>query len=150
KNDEVLQTVIEGDLCSQPTLSRMENSVDRKVIWKLCHWWVDRYVSRLSRKQTEVIIDIDSTDDPTHGSQQLSLFHAYYYQFQYDQLFYIDGKTGEVILPVLRPGNSHTARWSVHILGMIVDKIRARFPQMRIVIRAILRPGFTSWWRKRN
>jgi len=136
RNDPVLQTVIDGEVCSQPTLCRMENSVDRHTIWKLSHWWVDRYVSRLSKNQKEVIIDVDSTDDPTHGAQQLSFFNGYKWQFQLDQLFYIDGQSGEVILPVLRPGNSHTARWSVHILGMIVDKIRARFSDMRIVIRA--------------
>lgn len=140
--DPVLQTVIGGELCSQPTLCRMENSIDRNTIWRLCEWWVDRYVSRISSKRKEIVIDIDSTDDPTHGGQQLSFFHGYTWQFQLDELFFIDGDTGEVILPVLRPGNSHTARWSVHILSIIVDKIRARFPDIKIVIRAD--SGFSS------
>lgn len=135
-DDPVLGLVVRGAPCSQPTLSRMENSMTRQTIFQLCHWWVDRYVAGLDEDRKEVVIDIDSTDDPTHGKQQLSLFHAYTWQFQYDQLFYIDGDTGQVILPVLRPGNSHTARWSVKLLGMIVDKIRARFPQIPIVIRA--------------
>ncbi len=130
------KTAIGGELCSQPTLSRMENTADRNLIWELSHWWADRYVKRLSPQREEVVIDIDSTDDPTHGAQQLFLFHGYYGQHQYDELFYIDGQSGEVILPVLRPGNSHTARWSVHILRILVEKIRARFPEMRIVIRA--------------
>jgi len=136
KEDPVLETAIEGELCSQPTLCRMENTMNRDTIWSLCHWWADRYVANLSADRKEIIIDIDSTDDPTHGGQQLSLFHGYYRQVQYDQLFLLDGTTGEIILPVLRPGNSHTARWAVHILEVIVDKIRTRFPAMRIVIHA--------------
>lgn len=136
KEDPVLQVAIGGDLCSQPTLCRMENTINRATVWQLCHWWADRYVSNLAPGRKEIVIDIDSTDDPTHGGQQLSMFHAYTWQFQYDQLFLIDGTTGEVILPVLRPGNSHTARWAVPILSVVIDKIRSRFPEMRIVVRA--------------
>jgi hypothetical protein len=60
---------------------------------------VDRYVSRISCKRREIVID--PTDDPTHGGQQLSFFHGYTWQFQLDELFFIDGETGLVILAPL-------------------------------------------------
>src|SRR5690606_17551400 len=115
--------------------SRFENRMDRHIIYNLCSAWVDRYVSSLEGR-TEIIIDVDSTDDPTHGHQQLSLFHGYYGQHMYHQLFFHDGDTGQIILPVLRPGNSHSNRWFVSILKRIVRRIRATYPQMSITIRA--------------
>lgn len=135
KHDPVFKDILAGELASQPTLSRFENRMDRHIIYNLCSAWVDRYVSSLEGR-TEIIIDVDSTDDPTHGHQQLSLFHGYYGQHMYHQLFFHDGDTGQIILPVLRPGNSHSNRWFVSILKRIVRRIRATYPQMSITIRA--------------
>ena len=96
---------------------------------------MDRYVTSLAGRQ-ELIIDIDSTDDPTHGSQQLSMFNGYYGQFMYNALFFHDGQTGQIIVPVLRPGNSHANKWYVAILKRVITKIRSDYPSMRSIIRA--------------
>lgn len=140
KNDPLFRDVLEGDMASQPTLSRFENSVDKRALFGLCHSWVDRYVESLEG-QDEIIIDIDATDDPTHGRQQLSMFHGFYGHFMYSELFFHDGQTGQIIVPVLRPGNSHSNRWYVAILKRVIRKIRARYPAMTITIRAD--SGFT-------
>jgi hypothetical protein len=142
QNDPVIKRVIDNDLCSQPTLSRFENSLSKYDIFRLCNWFVDRYVSNIPKGKKEIIIDIDSTDDPTHGQQQLSLFNGYYYQWMYNELIINDGQTGEVILPVLRPGNCHSGKWAVSILKRIIKKIRKRFPGIIIKIRAD--SGFSS------
>jgi hypothetical protein len=136
QNDPVIQQVIGNNLCSQPTLCRFENSVGKHDIWLLCHWFVDRYVSSLPEDCKEVVLDVDSTDDPTHGNQQLSLFNGYYYQWMYHELIINDGETGQLVLPVLRPGNCHTAKWFVAILKRIIKKLRARFPNIIIKVRA--------------
>jgi hypothetical protein len=135
KNDPLFKDILEGNLASQPSLSRFENSIDKQTIFSLCYACIDRYVSGLAGRQ-EVIIDIDSTDDPTHGAQQLSLFNGFYGQFMYNELFFHDGSTGQIILPVLRPGNSHSNRWYVGILSRIVRKIREKYPDLKIIIRA--------------
>lgn len=134
-SDPLYRDVLGGELASQPTLSRFENTADRRAIFGLCEAWVDRYVDSLGGRE-EIIIDADATADPTHGAQQLSLFHGYHGHYMYDQLFLHDGQTGQIILPVLRPGNSHSSRWFVGLLRRVVEKIRARWPQIRIVIRA--------------
>src|SRR5699024_6204823 len=54
----------------------------------------------------------------------------------YNELFFHDGQTGQIIVPVLRPGNSHSNRWYVAILQRVIRKIRDRYPAMRITIRA--------------
>ena len=91
KNDPLYKDILEGDMASQPTMSRFENSLDIAAIFALCYAWVDRYVSTLKHRK-RIIIDIDATDDPTHGSQQLSMFNGYYGRFVYNELFFHDEK----------------------------------------------------------
>jgi len=134
KNDPLYQDVLEGELASQPTLSRFENSLDKHSIFTLCYAWIDRYIDSLKGRK-RIVIDIDSTDDPTHGDQQLSMFNGYYGHFMYNELFFHDGQTGQIIVPVLRPGNSHSNKWYVAILKRIVERIRDRYPDMEIIIR---------------
>ena len=135
KNDPLFQDVLEGDMASQPTVSRFENRFSRRAIWELCQQWIDRYVCSLEGRK-EIIIDIDATDDPTHGAQQLSMFSGFYGQFMYNELFFHDGHTGQIIVPILRPGNSHSNKWYVSILRRVVEKIRASYPELGIIIRA--------------
>ncbi len=135
QNDPLIKDVLGGDLASQPTISRLENSLDKHSIFDLCNAWIDRYVKSLKGRKS-IVIDIDATDDPTHGNQQLSMFNGYYGQFMYNELFFHDGHTGQILLPVLRPGNCHSNRWYVSILKRIITKIRAAYPNMKITIRA--------------
>ena len=136
RNDPIVREALNAELTSQSTLSRFENSFSVRNIYKMSLFHIDSYISSVDPKRKQITIDADGTDDPTHGNQQLSLFNGYYKQFMYNELLFHDGETGQVILPVLRPGNCHSSRWFVHILSIIVDKIRARFPKMKIIIRA--------------
>lgn len=135
KNDPLLQDVLEGELASQPTISRFENTMNKHIIFELCYAWVDQYVSTLKNRK-KIIIDIDATDDPTHGNQQLSMFNGFYGQFMYNELFFHDGETGQTIVPILRPGNSHSNKWYVAILKRVLIKIREQYPDIEIAIRA--------------
>lgn len=136
ENDPAITTVLASTIASQPTLSRFENDFSLNDVYKLSEEFVDNYVATIDKDRKYIIIDVDATDDPTHGNQQLSLFHAYYHRFIYSELLFHDGETGQVILPVLRPGNSHSNRWFVKILDRIVVKIREKHPNIEIFIRA--------------
>lgn len=135
-DDPVLQSLIPPGVCSQPTMSRLENSFRMSDMYRLCEWWVNRYVESLPANKEYVIIDVDGTDDPTYGNQQGSLFHGYYWQYMLNELLYIDGETGQVILPVLRPGNVHSNKWNHRFLRIMVQALRGRFPNLQIIIRA--------------
>ena len=135
KHDPILQDVLGGNLASQPTVSRFENIINRRSIYRILKKWLNNYVSSIGDRK-KLIIDIDSTDDPTHGHQQLSLFNGYYGQFMYNELFFHDGETGQLILPVLRPGNSHSNKWYVSILKRIIKAIKSKHPKIEIYIRA--------------
>lgn len=135
KKDPLYQDILGGELASQPTLSRFENSMGKADVFNFCYRWIDRYVSSLQGRK-EVTIDIDATDDPTHGAQQLTMFNGFYGQFMYNELFFHDGDTGQIIVPVLRPGNSHSNKWYVSILKRVVQCIRKSYPKIEITIRA--------------
>ena len=95
RHDPTFQTIIDPDgsdnpLAGQSTISRLENAANWKDIARLADvslTWFLRHGSKLRRWQgQEILLDVDSTDDPTHGQQQLSLFHGKYNTYMYHPL----------------------------------------------------------------
>jgi Transposase DDE domain group 1 len=125
------------DLASQPTLSRLENAVDRQSCYRLAVAVGELYLRERERQgiPTHIILDLDGTDDPTHGQQEGSAYHGYYRQHMYHPLLVFDGETGHLITAVLRPGNTHGSAGVVAILRRIVAALRTRWPQVTIEIR---------------
>ena len=88
ENDPILKEMLGNNLSSQSTLSRFENSFSIRDIYNLSLYWIDNYVKSIDKNRTNIVIDVDGTDDPTHGNQQLSLFNGYYGQTMFNQLFF--------------------------------------------------------------
>ena len=126
------------DLASQPTLSRLENAVDRHAVEALATALVQLYLRRRGRSgpPTRVVLDLDGTDDPTHGAQEGSAYHGYYRQHMYHPLLVFDGDTGQLISAVLRPGNVHGSRFVVLVLRRLCRLLRAAWPDVSIEVRA--------------
>jgi hypothetical protein len=85
--------------------------------------------------QPYVILDIDPSDDPTHGQQVLSFFHGYYDQYQYFPLFVFDGATDFPLAAWLRPGTVSASCGAVTTLQPIVQALRAAWPDVTILVR---------------
>ena len=81
------------------------------------------------------MLDVDATDDPTHGAQQLSLFDGYRKQYQYKPLLVLDGETGFPLAAHLRPGTAHDSWGAADVLQEIVEQLRAVWPDMPILVR---------------
>jgi Transposase DDE domain group 1 len=128
------------DLASQPTLSRLENAVDRRACYRLARALLAIYLQQRERvarqAPTHVLLDLDSTADPTHGEQEGSSYHGYYQQHMYHPLLVFDGDTNQLITAVLRQGTAHASRGVVAILKRLVATLRARWPHVRIELRA--------------
>lgn len=122
-------------LSSQPTLSRLENAVDAKSIKAQLRVLRAQYLASFTAPPEVIVLDIDTTDDPTHGQQQLSFFHGFYDQHMYHPFLVFDGERGNLITAVLRPGNAHAARGAVGVLRELIRDIKRRFPAVRIVVR---------------
>jgi Transposase DDE domain group 1 len=135
---------IEGrDLASQPTLSRFENGVGVKELYRagefLAESVIGRHAKRLRRRAYRVTIDLDPTDDPTHGAQQLSFFNGYYDTWCYLPVMgfvsFNDEAEQYLCAAVLRPGNVGAAVGAVALLRRLVRMIRGRLPGVRIRVR---------------
>lgn len=122
-------------LSSQPTLSRLENAVDLRQLRTLVCEIEEQYVRSFAVVPDVIVLDIDSTDDPTHGQQHLSFFHGYYDQHMDHPLVIFDGERGQLVSVVLRPGNAHAARGAMGVLRRIIRRLKHRFPQTQIVVR---------------
>ena len=113
------------DLASQPTLSRLENSVDSKDLTRLGQWLLETYLKHRKKSRPEkIILDINSTDDVTHGQQEFSFYHGYYREHMYHPLLLFDGETGDLVCALLRPGNQGAAAHAVAVLKRVVARMR--------------------------
>jgi hypothetical protein len=135
---------IDGDaLASQATLSRFENAVGPKDLYRFGEALADsvirRHRKRLRGKARRITIDLDPTDDPTHGQQQLSFFNGYYDNWCYLPVLGFVSFNDEVeqylFAAVLRPGNVTAKAGAVGILRRVIDRLRAAFPRARFLVR---------------
>ncbi len=122
-------------LSSQPTLSRLENTVQMGDIRSILDWLEQSFVDGLAEGTETVVLDIDTTSDPTHGSQQLAFFHGFYDTHMYHPMLVFDGESGELITAILKPGNTHASRGALGVLRRLVQRLKARFPDLSIVVR---------------
>lgn len=145
RDDPILKIIAgrspDGDpLASQPTLSRFENAVAIPALWNLLDFLARTGVERLRAHHggsvpQYVTLDLDPTDDPTHGHQQLSLFHGYYEQHQYFPIVISEPTTKHVFYTHLRPGAVHAALGADDDLMFVVDRLRYARPDVRIHAR---------------
>lgn len=119
-------------------MSRLENAVDRSAIEQLAQALLSVYLRQRARAGAprHLVLDLDGTDDPTHGCQEGSAYHGYYRQHMYHPLLIFDGTTGQLITAVLRPGNVHGSRFVVLVLRRLLRLLRAAWPQVTIELRA--------------
>jgi hypothetical protein len=78
----------------------------------------------------KVLLDFDSTADPTHGDQEGSFYHGYYKQHIYHPLLVFDGQTGHLICALLRAGNTHGSNSAVALLKRVVARLRRRWTKV--------------------
>lgn len=136
-------------LASQPTLSRFENDVTRGELLAmgeaLFEAVLDRH-RRRRRKVRRITLDLDVTDDPTHGTQQLCFFNGFYGGWCYLPLLaYLSfdrEREQYLCAAVLRPGNAPPQRGALPLLTRIVERLQDRFPHARILVR--LDGGFAA------
>lgn len=138
------------DLASQPTLSRFENAADRKELFRvaeaLADTVIERHRRRLHGRARVITIDLDPTDDPTHGAQQLTFFNWHYDTYCYlpmvGFLTFDQEPEQYLVTAVLRPGNAPGSAGAVGILRRVIRRLREVFPGAKIRVR--LDGGFAA------
>jgi hypothetical protein len=134
-------------LASQPTLSRFENGFSRSALLAMNQALLDTVLAcRRPSKVKRITVDMDVTDDPTHGTQQLSFFNGHYGTHCYLPLLayvtFNEEPDQHLVAAMLRAGNAPTSRGALAMLSRLVHRLQERFPRARIRVR--LDGGFSQ------
>lgn len=147
-------------LASQPTLSRFENGVRRTDLLRMGYALTDTVIdaqrrNRKPRKVRRITIDMDPTEDPTYGDQQLTFFNAFYDNWCYLPMIttiQFDHEPEQfLVAPVLRPGNAPGSMGALGILKRLLPRLQTAFPRAEIFVRmdgAFSTPEVFTWLEK--
>lgn len=131
-------------LAGKSTLNRLELTPVRanaghrykKIVARHCdidHWFVEAFLALAGAPPPEIVLDLDATDDPLHGHQAGRFFHGYYKNYCYLPLYIFCGE--HLLCAKLRPADIDAAAGSAKQVARIVEQIRARWPNVRIILR---------------
>ena len=123
------------DLMSQPTLSRLENLADRRTLKRIGLGFIDLFCDSWDRVPDRIVLDIDDTDDPAHGQQELALFNAHVGATCFQPIKIFEASSGKPVLSLIRPGKRPSAKEVAHILRRVIDRIRMHWPKVEILVR---------------
>ncbi len=142
-------------LAGKSTLNRLEHapgagptryhkiSHDGAAIERLL---VDLFLDAHARPPKRLVLDLDATDDPLHGHQEGRFFHGYYDCWCYLPLYVFCGR--HLLAAKLRRSNIDASAGAVEEVERIVGQIRARWPRVRILLRAdagFAREALMAW-----
>src|ERR1700688_3048159 len=122
-------------LCSQPTMSRLENAPSKIEIARMMAAMVDQFCESYCRAPASITLDIDDTFDAVHGHQQLSLFNAHYDERCFLPIHIYEGTTGKPVAVILRQGKTPAGVEVRTILKHVIGCIRGHWPKVKILVR---------------
>jgi hypothetical protein len=129
-------------LASQPTLCRFENEATPRSCYRLASALLESYFKRHPhRPARRLVLDLDTTCDPTHGQQEFGFFNAFYDEHCFLPLLVFD-QDGDLFTALLQPGKPQGARVAVAVLKRLIRRLRQQWPGIRILVRGD--SGFAS------
>jgi hypothetical protein len=138
-----------ADLCSQPTISRLENLPSPTALKRMMAAMVEVFCDSFEDVPRRIVLDIDDTEDRVHGGQQLALFNAYYDSRCFQPIHIYEATTGKPVAIILRPGKTPDGAEVTLVLRHVIGRIRARWPAVDIVVRGdshYARPEAMTWF----
>src|SRR3982750_3724878 len=123
------------DLCSQPTMCRLENLPTVTALKRMMATMVDLFCDSFEQVPHRIVLDIDDTEDRVHGGQELALFHAYYDSRCFLPIHVYEAITGKPVAVILRPGKTPDGAEGALVLRHVIRAIRRRWPKVDILVR---------------
>jgi hypothetical protein len=120
-------------LASPSTHSRFENRIDSKAIFRVHEVMVETFLDSFEEPPEEITLDYDATDDATHGNQEKRYFNGFYDGYCYLPLYVFCGD--QLLVSYLRPSSVGAAHHARGITKLLVQKIRSRWPNVKIILR---------------
>ena len=124
-----------GELCSQPTMSRLENLPGPIALKRMMAAMVDLFCDSFAVVPSRIVLDIDDTEDAVHGGQQLALFNAHYDSHCFLPMHIYEAQSGKPVATILRPGKTPDGVEVATVLRHVIGRIRARWPRVEILVR---------------
>ena len=122
-------------LCSQPTMSRLENAPRRTEIARMMRALIDQFCASYRRPPASITLDIDDTLDRVHGQQQLSFFNAHYDERCFLPIHVYEGTSGKPVAAILRGGRTPSGTEVRTVLKHVIKQIRRHWPEVHILVR---------------
>lgn len=122
-------------LASQPTLSRLENTVGWRALARMGLRMIDLFCDSFPRPPAQIVLDIDDTIDRTHGGQQLALFNTHADGHCFQPIHIFEAATGRPVAFLLRPGRRPSGAEAARVLHHVIRRIRANWPRVAITVR---------------
>ena len=132
------------DLCSQPTMSRLENAPSLSEVGRLTAALVDIFCRSFPTPPAAIVLDIDETCDAVHGQQQLSLFHGFYDMRCFLPVHVYHVESGRPVAVLLRPGKTPSGVEVRTMLKHLTRRIRRHWPRTRLTFRGDSHYGRTE------
>jgi hypothetical protein len=123
------------NLCSQPTMCRLENLPTATALKRMMAAMVELFCASFTEVPRRIVLDIDDTCDPVHGHQQLSLFHAHHGERCFLPIHIYEAITGKPVAVILRSGKTPGGSEVALVLRHVIRAIRARWPRVDILVR---------------
>jgi hypothetical protein len=142
-----------ADLCSQPTISRLENLPGATALKRMMAAMVELFCDSFDQVPRRILLDIDDTEDRVHGGQQLALFNAYYDSRCFQPIHIYEATTAKPVAIILRPGKTPDGAEVSLVLRHVIGHIRARWPAVDIVVRGdshYARPEAMAWCERKR
>jgi hypothetical protein len=121
-------------LCSQSTISRLENLPDKRTLLRMGYGLIDLYCDSFRQVPRRIVLDIDDHFDAAHGEQELRVFNAHYDEHGFSPIVVFDGE-GRLVAAVLRPAQRPSGREIVVLLRRLIGRLRANWPRIEILLR---------------
>ena len=125
----------DGDLASQPTISRLENTPTRTDLYRLAKAFVDHFIAAYPTPPKWLIFDFDDTEDKTFGQQELAIFNGYYNDKCYLPLHIYEATSGRLVTAILKPGQRATGKQMLAIVRRLFSYLRRVWPNTAFVFR---------------
>lgn len=153
REDLVMQTAVGADeaLASAPTLSRLETRATRAQAWALHEVLIEQFIASHERAPSGLVLDVDASDVPLHGQQELREFHGYYDQHCYLPLYVFCGQA--MLACYLRRSRIDGAKNVTAVLKLLIGRLRRAWPGVPIIVRGdsgFCRERLMRWCERRG
>jgi hypothetical protein len=122
-------------LASAPTFSRLEHRITRPDLYRLPQAFIAHFIASYPEPPPAIVLDLDHSEDPTHGQQECTCYHHHYQSHCSLPLFIFEGTSHAVVAAFLRPGKRPPGAENAMILVRLLGALRRHWPTTHILVR---------------